>query len=69
MADTATLAVDVRDRVVEDFLWQRGPWRLQDGGNAAEVYPGVDFLAAYWAARANGFVADDSAGSCARWAP
>jgi hypothetical protein len=69
MADTATLAVDVRDRVVEDFLWQRGPWRLLDGGNAAEVYPGVDFVAAYWAARANGFVADDAAGSCARWAP
>ncbi|MCU1279642.1 MAG: hypothetical protein JWM53_3188, partial [bacterium] len=69
MADTATLAVDVRDRVVEDFLWQRGPWRLHDGGNAAEVYPGVDFLAAYWAARAAGFVADDAAGRCTRWAP
>ena len=53
MTDTATNAVDVGDRVVEDFLWQRGPWRLHDGGNLAEVYPGVDFLAAYWAARAS----------------
>ncbi|MCA1663399.1 MAG: hypothetical protein LC659_03870, partial [Myxococcales bacterium] len=69
MADTATNAVDVADRVIEDFLWQRGPWRLHDAGNAAEVYPGVDFLAAYWAARANGFVSDDAPTTCARWAP
>ena len=54
---------------IEDFLWQRGPWRLQDAGNTAEVYPGVDFLAAYWAARANGFVSDDAPTTCARWAP
>jgi hypothetical protein len=69
MADTVSSAVDVRDRVIEDFLWQRGPWRLHDDGNPAEVYPGVDFLAAYWAARAAGFAIDDSAGRCARWAP
>ena len=69
MTDTATNAVDVGDRVVDDFLWQRGPWRLHDAGNAAEVYPGVDYLAAYWAARAAGFIADDAAGTCARWAP
>lgn len=69
LTDTATNAVDVGDRVVEDFLWQRAPWRLVDGGNAAEVYPGVDFLAAYWAARTAGFVADDAPGTCARWAP
>ena len=69
MAETASNAVDVGDRVVEDFLWQRGPWRLLDGGNPAEVYPGVDYLAAYWAARAAGFIAEDAPGSCARWAP
>jgi hypothetical protein len=69
MTDTATNAVDVRDRVIEDFLWQRGPWRLHDDGNLAEVYPGVDFLAAYWAARAAGFVTDDAPTMCARWAP
>lgn len=68
-ADTATSAIDVGDRVVEDFLWQRSPWRLVDAGNPAEVFPGVDFLAAYWAARAHGFVADDAGGTCARWAP
>jgi hypothetical protein len=69
MADTATNAVDVGDRVIDDFLWQRGPWRLLDGGNPAEVYPGVDYLAAYWAARANGFIADDAPTTCARWSP
>lgn len=69
MADTATLAVDVGERVVDDFAWQRGPWRLKDAGNAAEVYPGVDFLAAYWAARAHGLLADDAPNTCTRWAP
>lgn len=69
MADTATLAVEVKDRVVEDFLWQRAPWRLKDAGNSAEVYPGVDFLAAYWAARAHGLLADDAPNTCTRWAP
>ncbi|HEY2745453.1 MAG TPA: hypothetical protein VGL86_12545 [Polyangia bacterium] len=69
MTDTANDAVDVGDRVIEDFLWQRDPWELLDAGNAAEVYPGVDYLAAYWAARAAGFASDDAPGTCARWAP
>jgi hypothetical protein len=67
--DVKTNAVDVKDRVVDDFIWQRQPWQLMDGGNAAQVYPGVDYLAAYWAARRHGFVDDDRAGTCARKAP
>jgi hypothetical protein len=66
--DTATNAVDVGDRVIEDFLWQRDPWELTDAGNLAEVFPGVDYLAAYWASRAGGFATDDAPGTCARWA-
>jgi hypothetical protein len=61
-----TNAVDVKDRVVDDFLWQRQPWQLVDGGDLKQVYPGVDYLAAYWAARRHGFVEDDRPGTCAR---
>jgi hypothetical protein len=69
LCDTATLAVDVGDRVVDDFIWQRQPWQLKDGGDPRQVYPGVDYLAAYWAGRRFGFVDDDRAGTCARMAP
>jgi hypothetical protein len=69
LCDTKTLAVDVGDRVVDDFIWQRQPWQLQDGGDPRQVYPGVDYLAAYWAARRHGFIADDRAGTCARMSP
>jgi len=67
LCDTATLAVDVKDRVVEDFQWQRQPWQLADGGDPRLVYPGVDYLAAYWAGRMHGFVADDRPGTCTRF--
>jgi hypothetical protein len=69
LCDTKTLAVDVGDRVVDDFIWQRQPWQLQEGGDPRQVYPGVDYLAAYWAARRHGFIEDDRAGTCARMSP
>ncbi|MGC4079558.1 MAG: hypothetical protein QM702_21455 [Rubrivivax sp.] len=69
LTDVETNAVDVRDRVVEDFMWQRQPWALYDAGDPTLVYPGVDVLAAYWAGRKHGFLEDDCAGTCARWAP
>jgi hypothetical protein len=69
LCDTNTLAVDVGDRVVDDFIWQRQPWQLEDGGDALQVYPGIDFLAAYWAGRRHGFVTDDRQGTCLRHAP
>ncbi len=67
LCDTATLAVDVKDRVVDDFLWQRQPWQLSDGGDPRQVYPGVDYLAAYWAGRRHGFIAEDRPGTCTRF--
>lgn len=60
-------AVDVSDRVVSDFIWQRQPWGLVDGGDAAVTYPGIDYLVAYWLGRHHGFIADDSPGRCAVW--
>lgn len=69
LCDTASLATDVNERVVDDFIWQRQPWALYDGGDAKLVYPGVDYLAAYWAARRYGFTTDDRPGVCARYLP
>jgi hypothetical protein len=63
----SSVAVDVGDRLVADFMWQRNPWKLYDTGNPVEVQAGVDYLAAYWIGRFHGFIADDRAGTCARW--
>ncbi len=60
-------AVDVADRVVSDFIWQRHPWGLFDSGNPAQTHPGVDYLAAYWLGRFHGFLADDHPGTCLAW--
>lgn len=69
LCDVHTNAVDVADRRIDDFLWQRQPWQLYDGGDPTKVYPGVDYLAAYWAARRHGFASDDRAGTCTRIMP
>ena len=60
-------AVDVGDRVVSDFIWQRHPWGLLDGGDLAQTYPGIDYLVAYWMGRNHGFIGDDTAGKCTAW--
>jgi hypothetical protein len=61
------MAVDVGDRVVSDFIWQRHPWGLYDDGLESLTYPGVDYLAAYWLGRRHGFLADDRPGTCLAW--
>lgn len=68
MTQMDTKAVDVKDRRVDDFLWQRQPWQLVDAGQENHVFPGVDFLVAYWAGRAPGLLEDDRPTTCARWA-
>ena len=60
-------AVDVGERVVSDFIWQRNPWGLFDSGNPAQTYPGVDYLVAYWMGRHHGFIDDDTSGQCTAW--
>lgn len=67
--DHASVAVDVKDRVASDFIWQRDPFGLTTGGNPALVYPGVDYLLAYWMSQVHGFLTDDAAGTCLRWSP
>jgi hypothetical protein len=61
-----SVSVDVDERVLSDFLWQRHPWGLQAFGNPYQTYPGVDYQAAYWAGRVHGYIDEDRAGVCAR---
>jgi len=63
----SSVAVDVADRVASDFIWQRDPFGLATGGDPTKVYPGVDYLLAYWLGRRHGFIADDGTGTCLRW--
>jgi hypothetical protein len=60
-------AVDVSERIASDFIWQRHPWGLFDTGRPNIVYPGVDYLAAYWLGRSHGFIDDDAPGRCLAW--
>jgi hypothetical protein len=62
-----TSAVDVGERPVGDFLWQRAPWGLYDPGDPAQAEPGVDYLVAYWMGRAHALLDDDTPSSCMRW--
>jgi hypothetical protein len=60
-------AVDVGERPVGDFLWQRHPWGLYEAANPYQTEPGVDYLVAYWMARHHAFLTDDATGRCLRW--
>lgn len=62
-----TTSVDVGDRVVDDFLWQREPWSLTSGADLKQTYPGVDYLVAYWMGRHHGFISDDAPNECLVW--
>ena len=62
-----TTAVDVGDRVVDDFIWQRQPWGLSRGAIAGQTFPGVDYLVAYWMGRHHGFITDDAPNECLVW--
>lgn len=65
----STVAVDVGDRVPDGFIWERAPWGLYSPGDPTQVFPGTDYLAAYWAARAPSLLPDDRPGTCTRWSP
>ena len=64
----STVAMDVGDRVRHDFIWQRIPFELKsDYVHPRVVYPGVDYLVAYWMGRHHGYIADDAPDTCLRW--
>jgi hypothetical protein len=60
-------AVDVGDRPLGDFIWQRQPWGLYDAGDPKQSAPGVDYLVAYWMGRAHQMIDDDTPQACLRW--
>ena len=60
-------AVDVADRVPTEFMWQHNPWELLHTGSNREVYPGVDYLVAYWMGRHHGYLEEDRASACLAW--
>lgn len=48
----------IQDQCPADFLWQRSPYKLHccDSSDPAHVYPGIDYLLAYWMGRYHGFL-------------
>ncbi len=57
-------AVDVKDREMSDFIWQRKPWALSSGANLKRIYPGVDYLMVYWMGQYYNFLPEDSDSRC-----
>ena len=65
----ASEPIDVGDRVASDFLWQHHPFALAiPNPEPRLVYAGADYLVAYWLGRYHGYLADDAANTCLRWA-
>jgi hypothetical protein len=44
----------VDKRPTNDFLWQRDPYVLSNGGSGLVEFPGIDFILPYWMARQYG---------------
>ena len=66
-AGQSSVAIDVKDRVADDFIWQREPFKLTKTGDGKSVHPGADFTLPYWMARHHGYLTDDVKGTCLRW--
>jgi len=60
-------AIDVGQRAVTDYMWQRGPWDLREDADPSHTLTGVDYLLAYWLGRFHGFNAKDAVLQCLRW--
>lgn len=65
--DLSAIAVDLDERPATTFTWERPPWTLYDPGESNRIYPGVDYLLAYWMGRYFGFIGDDASGTCLLW--
>ncbi|MBK5966120.1 hypothetical protein CCR95_19050 [Thiocystis minor] len=63
----SAVAVNVDERVPATFVWERNPWKLYDPGTPNQMYPGIDYLLAYWMGRFYGFIEDDATGTCLWW--
>lgn len=52
----SAVATDVDERPAATFIWERDPWVLTASGTANLVFPGVDYLLAYWLGRYSNFI-------------
>jgi hypothetical protein len=60
-------AVDVKDRKMSDFIWQRNPWELFSPPELRRIYPGVDYLIVYWMGQYYNFLQDYGKNRCFRY--
>lgn len=65
--ENALQAINIKDRAPEVYLWQHHPWTLKQQGDDTIIFPGVDYLIAYWLGRYHGFIQEDVAEQCLRW--
>jgi len=61
------VAIDVAQRNAAYFLWEKHPFEAKSTVEPVLVFPGSDYLIAYWLGRAYGLIADDAPGTCLRW--
>jgi hypothetical protein len=60
--------VEAHQRPADHFIWQRHPFTRTHAGFPTRVFPQLSFLLPYWLARHHGFLEEDGAGRCLRWA-
>ncbi|MCA9615622.1 MAG: hypothetical protein R3B99_24900 [Polyangiales bacterium] len=67
-ANQASRPIDVGARVRRDFAWQHHPFQLvATDVDPRHVYPGADYLLAYWLGRHLDTFEDDAPDTCTRW--
>jgi hypothetical protein len=59
--------IDVEQRAIKDYMWQRGPWYLTNDAELNRTFPGLDYMFAYWMGRYHEFVDKDDPVQCLRW--
>ena len=63
----STVALNLDERGIYTYLWQKDPWKLARSADLQMVYPGVDYLIAYWLGRYHAFIAEDAGDTCLQW--
>jgi len=63
----SSVAIDIEHRQPRGFIWEKNPWELYDEGTPNYVFPGVDYMVAYWMGRFYGYLEDDAPNTCLKW--
>lgn len=54
--DRSCVVIPVRERINTDFLWQRSPFQLYQGGTGRIETPSIDYILPYWMGRFYGVI-------------